>query len=130
MSTIQQAFHAAIADAQKPSVFYVVLWKRATSYGGPEEGGWWRHHRIVEAFSKFTTEDAANAAMEAVIKLAEQMTANAQREHGTYCLRSVEEAEARGLEASDLPEVDGPDKYSVSVQAEWPENYIDNSHWE
>ena len=130
MNPIQQAFHTAIADAQKPSVFYVVLWRHFTTYGGPEEGGWHRHHCVAEAFKQFQSEEAANAAMAAVERLANQMTEEASKKHGEYCLRSVAEAEARGLEASDLPEVDGSDEYSVSVQKEHPENQIDNSHWE
>jgi len=130
MNPIQQAFHSVITDAHKPSVHYVVLWKHVTSYGGPEEGGWWRHHQIVEAYHKFTTQEAAQAAHDKVVAMAEELSAQARLRHGEYCARSTEQAEAIGLEASDLPEVDGPDEYSVSVQNEHPENQIDNSHWE
>lgn len=119
--SLQAAFDQVIADAVVPERWYVVLVEDAPYYGGPEEGGWYGHDRIVHAFKEYPTEVLADEAAEAVRKLASEMTAEAQQAHGRACLQEMEWLDARMLDADFLPEPDGPSDFSVIVTDSMPE---------
>lgn len=130
MSYIESAFDAIIPDAILPQEWYVCLMEKTSTYGGPEEGGWWRHDSILVKYKEFPSEETANKAAESVRKLAEEMSAEERGIHGEYCLRSMEWLEARGLDADFLPEPDGPSEYYVLVCEEIPQNYYSPSEYE
>ena len=102
---------------------YVVLWNRQSYFGGPEEGGWWGSNDIPVAYQRFVTEEAANAAWDAVTELAEKMTADASHAHGRGCLSQLAWCEERGIDDSNsvFGEDDGSESYYVTVQTELPE---------
>lgn len=127
---LKAAFEQVCKDAQASTGFYVTLWRKEPFYGGPEEGGWWGHDLIVEAYQKFATYEAAAAARDAVAKLAEELTEEARKGFGDQCLREMAWCEARGLDADYLPEPDGEESYFVTASAEYPENEIADRHWE
>jgi hypothetical protein len=91
-------------------------------YLGPWEGGTWGNDEIVVAYQWFDTEEAANAAKEAVMALAQEMTQQALSEHGEYCQRTLEWLDARGLDADFLSEPDGPSQYHVYTTDAFPSN--------
>lgn len=129
MSYIQSAFEALLPDAIESESWYVVLTEYTTSYGGPEEGGWFRHDQIVVSFKEFPSEELATAMADRVRELAKELEHQASMEHGEYCLRTMEWLEERGLDADFLPEPDGPSTFNVSVTNEVPQNYYDNTVW-
>lgn len=96
--------------------------ERTCDFGGPEEGGWWVHDSIVVAWKEYSSIEMAEAAKEAVEKLAEELTVDSKRSHGEHCLRTMEWLEERGLEAYYLPEPDGPSEYYVFVCTELPQS--------
>ena len=103
--------------------FYVTLWREEPYYGGPEEGGWWGRNLIPVAYQRFATEDAAHAAYNAVRKLADELTADAQRDHGDRCIAQLEFCEERGIDDSDsvFGHDDGAESYYVTVDNKLPE---------
>jgi hypothetical protein len=130
MSFIEDAFNAAIPDAQEPQTWYLCLISSYQRYGGPEEGGWWQTMSNVVKYKEFPTEELAEKAAEKVKELAAELTAASQCEHGQHCLRQMDWLEARGLEADYLPENNGPDEYSVAVYDELPVYDNTPSHYE
>ena len=115
---MQAAFDQVIADALVPEDWYVTLVESVPFYGGPEEGGWWGEDTFIVKYKKFPSHELAEQAANAVRKLAKEMTHQAQREYGQYCLNTMEMLDARGLDADYLPEPDGPTKYYVTVTQE------------
>lgn len=83
---LREAFHQVCKDAKPAEGWYVSLIEVIPYYGGPEEGGWWGSDREVIAYQHFATEEAAQAAKEAVKKLAEELSQQARREFGRQCL--------------------------------------------
>lgn len=129
-SYIQEAFNLVCSEAKQAEGFYVVLMECTSRYGGPEEGGWWAHDTIPVAYQYFHTEVAALAAKEAIERMAEELTQDARRQHGDYCLRTMEWLDARGLDADYLPEPDGPTEYYVYVGDGVPEGSMGPTHYE
>jgi hypothetical protein len=127
---LQSAFDAVCKDAKRPEGFYVCLMEKQQVYGGPEEGGWWRTNRVLVAYQHFDTEEQANAAADAVRKLAEELKQQSRREHGKQCLREMDWLHARRLDADFLPEPDGPNEYYVEVGDSLPSNYYDSAVYE
>jgi hypothetical protein len=116
-----EAFNKALADnVRTPDRWYVCLIRREPFYGGPQEGGWWGEDRHLVAYAEFPTEEAANEALGHIEKLAKEITEDDARQFGEMCLRECELAEARGYDASDLPEVNGPDEHFVLITQELP----------
>lgn len=127
---LKQAFHEVCSEAKQAQQFYVVLWEHSSRYGGPEEGGWWTGDVIPVAYQSFATEEAAEAAKDAVQKMAENLSHEAKRTHDLHCLESMEWLDARGLDADYLPEPDGPSEFSVSVTDQAPEPSYGPTHYE
>lgn len=127
---LQEAFNQVCSEAEQPKVVYVVLMERCPFYGGPQEGGWWGRDNIVRAFQRFETEEAARAAEKAVEAMARELSAQARREYGDYCLRTMEWLDARGLDADYLPEPDGESEFYVWITGEYPESTYGSRHWE
>jgi hypothetical protein len=130
MSHLQSAFDAVCKDAKQAEGYYVCLMEETSDYGGPEEGGWWRHDTVLVAYQRFDTEEQAEAARQKVLELAAELGQQAQREHGEHCLVTMEWLDARGLDADFLPEVDGPSKFHVIMSQGLPENSYGPSHYE
>jgi hypothetical protein len=129
--SFELAFEQVLGEVAKPTGhFYVVLWQDSPYYGGPEEGGWWGTDRIPLQYASFATEEAAEKAKSKIDMLAQEMSADAKRRHGQYCLEQCEWLEARGLDDSYLREDDGEDSYSVSVQNTLPEARLGCRHYE
>jgi hypothetical protein len=130
MSYLQSAFEAVCQEAKKPETWYVSLMENVSSYGGPEEGGWWTHDHVVVAYQAFPTEEQALAAKEKVEQLAEELQADSRRDYGEQCLRETEWLEARGLDDSFFPESDGPSEFYVGVSQGFPQESYGPTHYE
>jgi hypothetical protein len=129
--SVEIAFEQVLGDVAKPTgCWYVTLWEEASYYGGPEEGGWWGNDRIPLKYVSFNTEEAAEIAYEKISQLATEMTQDAKRRHGEYCLQQCEWLDARGLDSDYLPEVSGEDRYSVTVSDSLPEAHYGCRHYE
>lgn len=113
---INEAFNAVIPDALPAGRFFVSLYRNDPYYGGPEEGGWWGNDTTLVSYKEFPTKEQADDVLELVKRMAQQQSREAEIAWGDWCGRTVDEAEARGLEASDLPEVDGPTSYFACVE--------------
>ena len=115
--TITEAFTAAIETAPiEASTTYVSLYERVPFYGGPEEGGWWGEDVALKSYHRFSTLEQAEQALEKIEALAQELTKEATSAWAEHCLRECEQAEARGMEPSDLPETDGETKYFAVVE--------------
>lgn len=130
--SIENAFHKICTEATRNEgkSWYVVLMWSQDRYGGPEEGGWWTTDYVPSAWQRFATEEQAETAKEAVLKLATELNNEAKRAHGEYCQRSMEWLDARGLDADYLPEPDGPESYSVWVMDHVPTESRGATHYE
>lgn len=127
---LQSAFDAICKEAKQPEGCYVCLMERVQRYGGPEEGGWWTEDHVLVAYQWCATEEEASAIRERVEALAAELQGEAHREHGEYCLRSMEWLDARGLDADFLPEPDGPSEFYVAVEQGLPSNTFGPTHYE
>lgn len=125
MSYIKSAFELICTEAKETDPHYVVLVSSVQCYGGPQEGGWWYPHRVVEEYQLFPTLELAEQVAEKVREKAEELEAEARRSHGEMCLRQLEWLDARHLDADYLPEDDGPTEYHVIVSDRIP--MYDNS---
>lgn len=104
-----------------PEIWYLVLLVRIPFYGGPEEGGWYGEDVNLVAYKQYNSKEDAERGLDAVKKLAKQLSDEARTEYGKQCLREMEFLDARGLDADYLPEPDGPEEYSVEICEELPE---------
>jgi hypothetical protein len=121
MSYLKSAFDQVCKDAKQAQGFYVCLMEYQPFYGGPEEGGWWGHDISLVAYQWFPTEEQAETARLAVLKLAKELEAESRKDYGRQCLREMDWLDARGLDANFLPEPDGPSTFSVVVSEGLPE---------
>lgn len=113
---MKQAFFEICREAKPATAHYVSLYRREPYYGGPEEGGWWGSDYALVAYERFDSDEAASAAAEAVVELAERMSAEAKDAFNRQCAAECEWLEARGLDADFLPEVNGEVSYHVHVE--------------
>lgn len=127
---LQTAFDAVCKEAKEASGWYVTLMLETSRYGGPEEGGWWARDTHIIKYQYYSTEEKAEAARDAIQKLADELKAEALKEHGDQCLREIEWCEARGLDADYLPEPDGPSNYFVLMTEGIPQESRGPSHYE
>ena len=114
--SIADAFHKICTEAQQPKAAYVSLYCSAPFYGGPEEGGWWGSDTNLVASQYFDTMEAANAALDAVKELAEELSREAKKQFGEHCLREMQFCDGRGLDYDFFPEPDGEESYFVVVE--------------
>ncbi len=115
-SYVKAAFDAVCGGGH-----FVCLMESEPYYGGPEEGGWWGADTRCVAYREYPTEAAALEARDRVRALAEELSADSRREYGRTCLEQTAWLEARGLDDSFLPEVEGEVRYYVIVSTEVPE---------
>jgi hypothetical protein len=127
--SIAKAFHKVCSEVKEAVGHYVVLMETAPYYGGPEEGGWCGEDKVVVAYQKYATKEAADNAAKAVEKMAEELNQEAKKTYGKQCLLETEWLEARGLEDSYLKEPDGETVYSVYVTDTLPENKYGSRHY-
>ena len=127
---LNEAFHAVINDAKPAEKWYVSLMESVPYYGGPEEGGWWGNDSHLVAYREFPSEESAEAAREAVDKLALELKAESHKSFGERMLRELDWLDARGLEADWLPEPDGESDYYVVVSQGIPEESLGVRHYE
>jgi len=114
---IQAAFHSACDEAKAPESHYVSLYSSQQRYGGPEEGGWWHSVNCCEASQEYQTREQAEAAREQCKAVAAKLEEASKRSYGDEMLRSMDWLDARGMEASDLPEPDGPVTYDIRIES-------------
>lgn len=124
------SFFVNAPSPQKTGKFYVCLMQSSPYYGGPEEGGWWGEDVTCVAYQECNTRGKAEALKNIMQADADRMTAEAKSGFERYCRDSLDAAEARGLEASDLPEVDGYATYSLEVRDEVPQPRYGSRHYE
>jgi hypothetical protein len=108
---IKQAFFQVCSEAKPATGSYVSLYASVPFYGGPEEGGWWGQDIALIAHQGFGNDEKAAAALDAVTKMAAQLTADSKRAFGDRCLAEMKWLDERGLDADYLPEVDGETTY-------------------
>jgi hypothetical protein len=113
---MKDAFFTACKEAVPAASNFVSLYLRTPYYGGSEEGGWWGSDTTLVAAQEYSTEQDANLAKTHVEKLAEKATADSKRAYSERCLAETEWLDARGLDDSFLPEVDGEAEYFVTVE--------------
>jgi hypothetical protein len=127
---IREAFLKAIEDSKPVTQWWVTLWVRSPFYGGPEEGGWWGEDSVPIQYATFSTEEAAEAAVEKINEVAEALKVEAKKSYGRQCLLESAWLEARGLDDDYLPEVDGEDSYFVSMSERPPEARYGSRVWD
>lgn len=116
--SIREAFFKVCREAQPVSQLelFVSLYIRTPYYGGPEEGGWWGTDVSLLAYQEYSSEKEAQLAFIAIDELAEQLNSEEKRAYGEKCLAESEWLEARGLDDSFLPEVDGEEEYLAVIE--------------
>lgn len=129
---LKEAFSTAIAEANRKQVqsWYVTLGRIVPYYGGPEEGGWWGEDFVPEEFAVFSTEEEAWAVHDEIRATAAKLTELSKKSFGDRCNAEIEWLEARNLPDDYLPEVDGPDRWCVTVSNEAPEARYGSRHYE
>lgn len=130
MPYLQEAFSRVCSEAKQPEGHYVTLMERVPRYGGNAEGGWWTSDTHIVAYQWFSTREQAEAARDAIMVLAAQLTEESRMSYGDYCLRQMEMLDARGLEPDFLPEDDGPSEFYVLVSEGLPEESRGPTHYE
>ena len=113
---MKQAFFEICREAKPAKASYVSLYISMPFYGGPEEGGWWGRDVELVASQRYASEEAAEAAAEAVRGYAAKLSKEAKDQFNAGCASEMEWLEARGLDADFLPEVDGEADYFVAVE--------------
>lgn len=81
-------------------------------------------------YATFSTEEAAEAAVEKINEMAETLKAEAKRVYGRQCLLESAWLEVRGLDDEYLPEVDGEDSYFVTMSERPPEARYGSRVWD
>jgi len=114
--SVEEAFDRIADKAIEGEYWYVCLYQSYSYYGGPEEGGWWGHDNELIRYQKYPTKEAAERAKLRIDKLSKVATKQACSDWGKQCLEELESAYARGLEAEDLPETNGPDEFFVTLE--------------
>lgn len=110
------AFDEVCLKAENAEETFVSLYERTCRYGGPEEGGWWRHDTVLLKTAKYPTQSVAEQVALAVAVKASQMSADSKRAWAERCERECDWCEDRGLDADYLPEPDGPSEYEVVIE--------------
>lgn len=129
-SRIEKAFWRTIPKAERAHERWVCLRESRPFYGGPQEGGWWGSDEILVATHRVETIERAEALRAKIESEAAQLSAEARRDFGDRCLRGLEYADEKGLDPSDLPEVDGESRFYVTIEEESPESIFGSRHWE
>lgn len=115
MST-KQAFLEICKTAQPAKKSYVSLYVDLPYYGGPEEGGWWGSDTELVAYQETNSDVEAKELQDQVRALAIDLSRDAKGTFNRRCAAETEWLEARGLDDSFLPEVDGPSHYWVTTE--------------
>lgn len=127
---LQEAFNQVCDEAKTPEEWFVCLMEIDRVYLGPEEGGTWGDDVTVVAFQEFPSVELAERAKEKILELAHELSEQSRREHGRYCLETMEWLDRRGLDADYLPEPDGPTEYVVRVTNGIPTDHRACRHYE
>jgi hypothetical protein len=69
------------------------------------------------AYTEVSNDVEAQAIADKVYDLAVQMSKDAKDRFNQYCRNSLEQAEAKGIDSDELPEVDGEETYWVTVES-------------
>jgi hypothetical protein len=112
----KQAFFEICAAAKPAQSSYVSLYVDLPYYGGPEEGGWWGNDTELVAYHECISDVEAKLVKDAVDALAEKLSKDAKDSFYRRCAAECEWLEARGLDSGFLPEVDGEERYWVTVE--------------
>lgn len=112
----REAFFQVVKNAKPAKSSYVSLYATVPFYGGPEEGGWWSSDTELVAYAECSNDHEAEAIWGEVEALAKQLSADAKQGFNRYCRDSLDDAEAKGIDADELPEVDGAESYWVTTE--------------
>lgn len=113
---IKAAFDKVCREAESAEERFVSLYERTCKYGGPEEGGWWRHDVVLVSTAKFPTLEVAERVAKKIEDTAKSMSDESRRRYSERCSRECDWCEERGLDADYLGEPDGPSEYFVAVE--------------
>lgn len=114
--SIKDAFLTVCEDAVPATGMYVSLYIRIPFYGGPEEGGWWGSDTELVAYYHYPSEELAEASLDKIQKLADELNREEKRMWGDRCVQEMEWCDARGLDYDFLPETDGESEYFVTTE--------------
>ena len=127
---MQSAFDGVCKEAKLAKGAYVSLMVKVPYYGGSEEGGWWGYDTHLVKYQWYQIEEEAQAAKDRVLKLADELGAQAKREDDAAMARSCEWLEQRGLDANFMPEPDGPEEYYVVMSDHLPSGRTGSRQYE
>lgn len=116
MTSYMNAAFDVVAGCKDCTERSVSLYERTSKYGGPEEGGWWRHDVVLVKTMRVPSQSAADAAYKRICNLAKAMADDAKQRWSERCSSEVDWCEARGLDADFLPEPDGPSDFFVVIE--------------
>lgn len=116
MNGLRDAFEFVCINAVKREGIFVSLYRREPFYGGPEEGGWWGEDVFLEEYQEFDYLPDAQLALRAISDALNDANKEAKQAHDRLCLNQCEWLEARGLDDSALPEVNGPESWFVRIE--------------
>lgn len=114
--SIKTAFLTVCEQAVPANGMYVSLYLRVPFYGGPEEGGWWGTDTELVAYYHYPSEELAEAALEKIQALADELNKEEKRAWGDRCVREMEWCDDRGVDYDFLPETDGDSEYVVMTE--------------
>lgn len=121
---IKESFEKIMMQiVRNPETWFVCLMEYRPFYGGPEEGGWWGEDVELISYAPFRNEELAIDAAKQVWELAARLTRESKTQFNEMCARSLDDAEARGIDPSSLPEVADGSRYAIIVTRELPQEF-------
>lgn len=114
---VKASFFATCHTPEATEERFVSLYEHTSEYGGPEEGGWWRHSTVLVSTQKCANQFAAEHLLGRINERAKQLTDEARRRWAAHCAAETHWCEQRGLDADYLPEPDGPSEFEVVVES-------------
>jgi hypothetical protein len=117
MGHVEDAFYKICVGAEPARSSYVSLYRVAREYIGPEEGGRYSNDHELVSYFEAVNSVAAQKIYEQVQTYAKQLSVAAKLDWARTCRNSLEEAELRGIDPDELPEVDDADEFYVVVES-------------
>ena len=88
--SISDAFAQTCKDAKVAKSVCVSLYRKDLVYGGPEEGGWWRHHQSLVSYQHYPTVEEAEQVREKIEELAKELSREETQKHGLLCQHQLD----------------------------------------
>jgi hypothetical protein len=115
-SYIKSAFEQVVSERSRNEFVTVSLYRIESFYGGPEEGGWWGSDWILEESATYFSKEIAESVAEKIKVRAEELSRSTKDSTYRHWALECNQAEARGEDPADLPEPDGPTRWSVVTE--------------